>query len=749
MKKNYFLKFLFLLFLGVFAKANAQTTLSPGDIVILDINADNDTFSFMTLVDLEIGTEIKFTDEAWLDGLESTTLGFRGTSEDTGTYTVSGSIVTKGTIINYDKSSPPASFSGEVINGLSASGDQLLVYQGEDSAPSFIFAIQTNSTLWQTGDSADSSTTSALPAGLTNDVNAIAVGTGTGVGSEFDNAYYSATSTGTYGEIFALVGHSDNWTGDNSSGYTPVSSFTFSGVTWDGSTDTDWATAFNWFNNNIPTKYDDITIPDLANDPIIGATTGAEVNDITTNGVLTIASGGSLRVSGTSTGNITYNRNLATTNWYMISSPVAGQTIVDFYTNESPALGSGSGDAQNVAIAPYDNSQADANDRWNYYTEGQVDGTGGDDTTDTFTPGVGYTVKMQASGDIAFTGTIAVTDFTSLSLTDNSGGSGNAFNLMGNPYPSYIASDNSANATNNILTVNSALLTEQTIWVWDQSKNSYDTYNNTSNFHIAPAQAFFVSANGASSTFSITEAMQSHQGSDTFQRNIATRPEISISLSNGTDLSEADIFYIDGTTTGFDNGYDSSIFGGVLNAFTIYTHAVANGNGRNLGIQSLPNNNFENMIIPLGMNATTGSEITISANTINLPTGINVYLEDKNHNSFTLLDSSSNFTATLSSNQNGIGRFFIHTTSESLSIYDVNLDNISIYTSNNNNIRIVGIQSGNAKIKIYSTLGKQILNTAFEGNGVNDIALPNVRSGVYIIQLETENGTMNKKVIIE
>ena len=76
MKKNYFLKFLFLLFLGVFAKANAQTTLSPGDIVILDINADNDTFSFMTLVDLEIGTEIKFTDEAWLDGLESTTLGF-------------------------------------------------------------------------------------------------------------------------------------------------------------------------------------------------------------------------------------------------------------------------------------------------------------------------------------------------------------------------------------------------------------------------------------------------------------------------------------------------------------------------------------------------------------------------------------------------------------------------------------------------------------------------------------------------
>jgi len=32
---------------------------------------------------------------------------------------------------------------------------------------------------------------------------------------------------------------------------------------------------------------------------------------------------------------------------------------------------------------------------------------------------------------------------------------------------------------------------------------------------------------------------------------------------------------------------------------------------------------------------------------------------------------------------------------------------------------------------------------------VNDIRLPNVRAGVYIIQLETKNGTLSKKVIID
>ena len=79
----------------------------------------------------------------------------------------------------------------------------------------------------------------------------------------------------------------------------------------------------------------------------------------------------------------------------------------------------------------------------------------------------------------------------------------------------------------------------------------------------------------------------------------------------------------------------------------------------------------------------------------------------------------------------------------------MNLENISIYTSNNNNLRIVGVQSGNAQVKIYNILGKQVSNASFEGRGVNDISLPNVRAGVYIIQLETESGTLNKKVIIE
>jgi hypothetical protein len=155
------------------------------------------------------------------------------------------------------------------------------------------------------------------------------------------------------------------------------------------------------------------------------------------------------------------------------------------------------------------------------------------------------------------------------------------------------------------------------------------------------------------------------------------------------------------------------------------------------------------MIIPVGVNAASGLEISISAETINLPAGINVYLEDKDNNSFTLLNSSSNFTTTLSSDLSGIGRFYLHTTSQVLSTNEVNLNNISVYTSNKTNLRIVGIQNGIAKVKLYNILGKQIVTTSFHGNGVNDITIPSVRTGIYIIQLETETGKLNKKVIIE
>ncbi|WP_297804843.1 T9SS type A sorting domain-containing protein, partial [uncultured Polaribacter sp.] len=320
---------------------------------------------------------------------------------------------------------------------------------------------------------------------------------------------------------------------------------------------------------------------------------------------------------------------------------------------------------------------------------------------------------------------------------------GNRFNLLGNPYTSHIAS-----AT--FLANEGAVSETQTLWVWDQGSGSgaYEVKTLADAMVIAPAQGFFVKANAAGGTFNFAESNQASSGGS-FQRT-DTRPEIYLTISDQTDAREAKIYYIEDMTTGFDVGYEGELFNGVSNPLAIYTHLVADSEGKNYQVQSLPPNNYENMIVPLGINAEAGTAITINASANNFPSDINIYLEDKQDNSFTLLEADSNFSFTPENNLDGIGRFYLHTTSGALSSDDFAINNnISMYTSSNDNIRIVGIQNGNATVQLYTILGKEILKNSFTGSGINDIKVNDIPRGIYIVKLTTENGTLNRKIIIQ
>jgi len=61
----------------------------------------------------------------------------------------------------------------------------------------------------------------------------------------------------------------------------------------------------------------------------------------------------------------------------------------------------------------------------------------------------------------------------------------------------------------------------------------------------------------------------------------------------------------------------------------------------------------------------------------------------------------------------------------------------------------VGIQKGVANIRIYNLLGQEVLSSSFQGNGVNDISLPSIINGIYIVKITSENRTTNRKIILE
>lgn len=550
-----------------------------------------------------------------------------------------------------------------------------------------------------------------------------------------------------------------NDTFDSSGSSLPVSTVN----TWTGATDSDWGTAGNWSEGTVPTGTSDVMIPGGVTVPIaasdvsvneltIASGAGLTVNgNLTNNGTTIINSGGSLIVIGTTSGSVTYNRTLNTTNWYLLASPFTGQSVVNFTTNNSLALGSGTGVAQNIALAPYDNTQVNVNDQWDYYTFGQVDGIGGDDTTDNVVRGKGYSVKPLATGDISFTGTLPSTGFAQIAITD---GAANTYNLVGNPYASYLSANDNANFAN-LLKTNISRLTEATLWFWDQSVNTgaggYIAVNQaTASRFIAPGQGFFVSAS-ANGNLNLGSGMFSHQSTEVFNRTTNTRPEIQLKLSNGAELSTTDIYYIEGTTLGFDNGYDSTMFNGVANDFSVYTHLLADSEGQNFAIQSLPDSGYQTMIIPVGVAAISSSEITFTATTMNIPVGLKVYLEDRDTGVFTnLSEINASYTVILDTDLNGIGRFYIHTTDSVLSIGNILLENVNIYKTTNTNLRITGLQNGTTSVKLYSILGQQVLGSTFEANSVNDIMLPSLlRAGVYIVQLKNTKGTTTQKIIIE
>ena len=120
------------------------------------------------------------------------------------------------------------------------------------------------------------------------------------------------------------------------------------------------------------------------------------------------------------------------------------------------------------------------------------------------------------------------------------------------------------------------------------------------------SQGFFVKSNSSGSNFSFSESLQKHQAIGVFSKSEDSSNNyyihVKLKLSSQTSNSSSDILYVNSATKGWDNGLDATIFDGVSNTFAIYSQLVEDNQGQNLGIQSLSNNNFDE-VISIGINA--------------------------------------------------------------------------------------------------------------------------------------------------
>ena len=408
--------------------------------------------------------------------------------------------------------------------------------------------------------------------------------------------WFTATSGG-YRSDFALD-------------YITVSATRNSSMTWDGSSSTAWATAANWSNDCVPIAGDAAIIADESNDPDI--TTDVTLEDITINSgaILDINSNGSLtltddftnngtvnlnsaadhfpaiKVAGDASGNITYYRYVnavGTNEWDLIGSPVDGLSISSFATTNTSGTATLATNGSQYAIGVYDNSD----DSWTNYTTGTVGAAGN------FDIGKGYAMASVSGGTglLAFTGTIPTTDQTQ-AIIDNSS-SGRRWELIANPFPSFVNANDDAHASNNFLTVNTSKLddTYEAVYGYDADGTGYTAYNHTysSNtaVYIAPGQGFMVASDNTSSdTVSFTEAMQSVSGANDFVDDVMNDSyEVLLRLYHGDEqIEETRLYFEEGLSLGLDPGYDAGAFD---QNSAIMTRLVEEDAGHGLAINAM------------------------------------------------------------------------------------------------------------------------------------------------------------------
>ncbi|CAL2093030.1 conserved protein of unknown function precursor containing a T9SS type A C-terminal secretion signal [Tenacibaculum sp. 190524A05c] len=474
-------------------------------------------------------------------------------------------------------------------------------------------------------------------------------------------------------------------------------------VLWVGNSSSDWFNKSNWSNNSIPDEGTNIVISNkLKHYPI--------VEDRIIFNSLKLETGASFISSIPISRKITYEKKIDKNEWNIISPPLLNQTVKKLITENELLVN----DNDEISLS-YFNTNENA---WSCFMQ---------DSNEDLTPGQGYSIKLNESQTLMFNGELAVDDVTIPVVK----ASKTNMNLIGNPHLAYTDAEQ-------FLSTNKELLSEQSIWIWNGEY--YQTYNKISPTEIAPAEGFFIDIQKEGNVlFKTSDLHQKTEETSTPQDYFS----IELSLENSEYNRSTKLFYAEGKSTEFDNGYDSKVYSKEAD-FLIFSGLLSSNDNRHLAIQTLPNDGYNNMIIPIGFKTTTREKLTLSAELLNLPEDVEVFLEDKTFNRFINL---KNETYEFSPTKNSIdtGRFYIHTRQTIVEETENIVEGYQIFKSDANEITIKNLRL-NGLIQVYSIQGKVILDSSFESSETNRIKFNQPASGIYLVAISTEEGKIIKKM---
>ncbi|MBU3820789.1 T9SS type A sorting domain-containing protein [Flavobacteriaceae bacterium XHP0103] len=768
-----------------------QTILTEGDIAITGVNSEgtSDQFSFVLLTDVSNNTEIHFTDHGWLeDG------GFRNPSgEGIVTWTATSDL-TCGTeiIIENIATSTFSSSTGTAIqtSGIfllaGTNGDQILAFQGALSEPTFLYAIHFgNANSWT---DADDTNNSAVPAGLTDGVNAIDMG-------NYENGTYNCTVTTNLTLILEAIANVSNWTTHNTTrqtlgncSYTVcvgscVSTVTWNG-TWNGSPDLTTEVIIDAPYNTATEgsfKACSLTVSSGIRLTVNNGTYVEVENNVTVDGELWVETQGNFvqnESNGTFTVNLggesRVNKQTATKNaWYYYtywSSPVIDWTIAEAFP-DAPANRRFLFNASNY-LDTDGNGIDDNGDDWQIALAGDI-----------MQPGVGYAATESlffipgGTGTATFVGNFNTGDIET-SIVYNPANISGSWNLIGNPYPSAIDFIAFQQANSSVI--------DGAAYFWSQasppdasnpgnqvlnfSQNDYAVFTVgsggaagasgiTPNKYIPSGQGFFIAGiDNGNATF--TNAMRMADGSSNNQffkaytsknNKLENKLWVNLTSDNGV-FNQILVAYVDGATNDDDGlSYDAPrIFIQDLPS-ALYTE-IENSN-KKFAIQGKAATSLgETETIKLGF--TTNIDLAtlytlsiaqlqgdfLSHNAIYLKDNLLNKVHDLKACDYTFTSEVGEFNErfVIMFNNTTLSADKVSLESNTLNIVDLSNDLVEFSTSNNLKIN---------SVSIFDLMGRELYK--FKGQNSTEIYnLSKLKTAFYVAKVKLSNGvTVSKKAV--
>ena len=418
-------------------------------------------------------------------------------------------------------------------------------------------------------------------------------------------------------------------------------------------------------------------------------------------------------------------------NWYITSPVVSGNT--------SSVSGSGLG----FTVSYYN----EATSAWV------------NDYSGALTRGVGY-VAVSNSGtgtnNATFSGTFHSGPVT-VPLT-RKGTTKAGFNLVANPYPSYLNAMTAINANANIM---------PTIWYRTRSTGvspqyHFETVNTTSgegtnasltgtvSGYIPPMQAFWVRTLTDDNSITFTNAMRlHHNGSTTVMKTRSSSNDsklLRLQVSNGVNADEAIVMFNTNAMNGYDK-YDSPKNSNNSSVIPeIYTK-VADSDEQLVinGMNSIPLDTE----IPLGFNTKSPNNFRLKASEFrNFDSNVHVMLLDKQNTSaepFDLTDGSEySFSSDATDTMDRFSVIF-KAVSISTGVNTGNADNFSIWTNATNQLVINGCAGTTAAV--YNAVGQKLSNQRLTST-VTVLDMP-LLPGVYMVTVSNAGKSVTKKVIVK